>query len=58
MYLRLKQDITTQKRIGGKELDTKGRTPCLEGTMTLEEDKPCDAPTLTSSWRGPTLPKR
>jgi hypothetical protein len=21
--------------------DTKGKTPYLEGTMTLEEDKPC-----------------
>jgi hypothetical protein len=40
MTLRQKQDTTTQKRIG-KELDTKGKTPYLEGTMTLEEDKPC-----------------
>jgi hypothetical protein len=41
MTLRWKQDTATQKRTGGEELDTKGKTPYLEGTMTLEEDKPC-----------------
>jgi len=40
MTLRRKQDTATQKRTGGKELDTKGKAPYLEGTMTLEEDKP------------------
>jgi hypothetical protein len=41
MTLRWKQDTATQKRTGGEELDTKGKTPYLEETMTLEEDKPC-----------------
>jgi hypothetical protein len=43
MTLRRKQDTATQKRTGGEEIDTKGKTPYLEGTMTLEEDKdkPC-----------------
>jgi hypothetical protein len=60
MTLRQKQDTATQKRTGGKELDTKGKAPYLKGTMILEEDKPTseNAPTLTSSWRGPMLPKR
>jgi hypothetical protein len=61
MTLRQKQDTATQKRTGGEELDTKGKIPYLEGTMTkkikinLASE---NAPTLTSSWRGPTLPKR
>jgi len=42
MSLRRKQDTETQKRTGGEELHTKGKTPNLEGTMTLEEDKPCN----------------
>jgi hypothetical protein len=45
MTLRQKQDTATLKRTGGEELDKKGgkrkKTPYLEGTMTLEEDKPC-----------------
>ncbi len=41
MFLRRKQDPETQKRTG-EELDTKGKTPNLEGTMTLEEEKPCN----------------
>jgi hypothetical protein len=41
MTFRRKEDTATQKRTGGEELDTKGKTPYLEGTMTLEEDKPC-----------------
>jgi hypothetical protein len=40
MILRLKQDTKTQKRIGGKELDTKGKIHYIEKTMTLEENKP------------------
>jgi len=39
MTLRLKQDTEAQKRTRGKELDTKGKTHYLEGTMTLEENK-------------------
>jgi hypothetical protein len=41
MTLRGNQHKATQKRTRGEELDTKGKTPYLEGTMTLEEDKPC-----------------
>jgi hypothetical protein len=39
MTLRRKQDTATQKRTGGEEVDTKGKTPYLEGTMTLEREK-------------------
>jgi hypothetical protein len=41
MTLRLKQDTKTQKKTRGEELNTKGKTPYLEGTLTLEEDKFC-----------------
>jgi hypothetical protein len=39
MILKFKQDIEAQKRIGGKGLNTKEKTHCVEGTMTLNENK-------------------
>jgi len=39
--LKLKQNTKTKKRTRREELNTKGKTPYLERTMTLEEDKPC-----------------
>jgi len=40
MILRLKQDTKTQKGAGKDELDIKGKTHYMEGTMILQEDKP------------------
>jgi hypothetical protein len=40
MSLRRELDRQTKKKTGGEKPDTK-RKPFLEGTMTLEKDKPC-----------------
>jgi hypothetical protein len=58
MTLRLKQDTKTQKRTRGEELNTKGKTPYLEGTLTLEEDKLCFMKRTNLDLKGPKLLKR